>query len=102
MDASPDSKMEMEMVPDYKMKIVPDSEEVAADSVDLLLSVEGLDSVNPLQSIEALDSVILLPLEIKHAVGIIGAVVFWLVEIKHVIRVGAVIFLCRKVEITSR
>ena len=30
----------------------------AADSVDLLLSVEGLDSVDPLQSIEALDSVI--------------------------------------------
>ena len=82
MDASPDSKMEMEMVPDYKMKIAPDSEEVAADdvapdseevavddvgpdseevavdSVDLLLSVEGLDSVDPLQSIEALDSVI--------------------------------------------
>jgi len=58
------------MVPDYKMKIVPDSEEVAADdvgpdseevaadSVDLLLSVEGLDFVDPLQSIEALESVI--------------------------------------------
>jgi len=82
MDAWPDSKMEMEMVPDYKMKIAPnseevaaddvapdseevatddvgpDSEEVAADSVDLLLSVEGLDSVDPLQSIKALDSVI--------------------------------------------
>ncbi|XP_066311640.1 uncharacterized protein [Miscanthus floridulus] len=76
MDASLDSKMEMEMVPDYKMKIAPDSEEVvaddvvpdseevaaddvgldseevAADSVDLLLSMEGLDSVDPLQSIE--------------------------------------------------
>jgi hypothetical protein len=33
MDASPDSKMEMKMVPDSKMEIVPDSEEVAADDV---------------------------------------------------------------------
>jgi hypothetical protein len=60
----------MEMVPDSKMEIAsdseevatddvaPDSEEVAADSVDLLLSMEGLDSVDPLQSIEALDSII--------------------------------------------
>jgi hypothetical protein len=33
MDASPDSKMEMEMVPDSKIEIAPDSEEVAADDV---------------------------------------------------------------------
>jgi len=83
MDASPESKMEMETTPESEEVATDDvgqgSEEVAVDSVDMLLSVAdsveqllsvaadsvdllldsmAADSVDPLQSMEAVDSII--------------------------------------------